>query len=137
MTFFDSLKRIFGSPAAQPASGSAAHSQPAPKEIRVREVAVPELMAELRGAGASFVLDCREGYERRSGYIPGSVHIAMREIPQRLAELDRTADIVVACAHGNRSYSIAGYLIEQGFQARSLRGGFVEWQARGGEVDHG
>ena len=82
------------------------------------------------------LLDCRENYERRQGYIPGSKHIVMREIPSRLAELDRAADIVVICAHGNRSYSVAGYLIENGFRARSLRGGTVGWQAQGGEIGH-
>ena len=82
------------------------------------------------------LLDCRENYERRQGYIPGSVHIVMREIPYRLAELDRAADIVVVCAHGNRSYGVAGYLIENGFRARSLRGGTAGWQAQGGEIGH-
>ena len=77
---------------------------------------------------------CREQYERRQGYIPGSAHIIMREIPYRLDELDRRADIVVYCAHGNRSYGVAGYLIERGFRARSLKGGIAGWQARGGEV---
>jgi len=67
--------------------------------------------------------------------IPGSLHIPMRQIPGRLAEIDRAADIVVVCAHGNRSYSVAGYLIENGFAARSLRGGVADWQARGGEVE--
>ena len=68
--------------------------------------------------------------------IPGSLHIPMRQIPGRLAEIDRAADIVVVCAHGNRSYSVAGYLIENGRAARSLRGGVAEWQARGGEVEN-
>ena len=78
------------------------------------------------------MLDCRESYERRQGYIPGSVHIVMREIPYRLEELDRATDIIVACAHGNRSYGVAGYLIENGFRARSLKGGTVAWQSQGG-----
>ena len=56
----------------------------------------------------------------------------MREIPSRLAELDRAADIVVVCAHGNRSYGVAGYLIENGFRARSLRGGTAGWRRRVG-----
>jgi rhodanese-related sulfurtransferase len=32
---------------------------------------------------------------------------------------------------------MAGYLSEQGFCARSLRGGLVEWLARGGPVENG
>jgi rhodanese-related sulfurtransferase len=123
MGLLDSLKKTFGGLVT-----------PAPEEIKVPEVMATELMAELRNGGAPFVLDCRESFERQQGYIPGSTHIIMREIPYHLGELDRDADIVVFCAHGNRSYGVAGYLIENGFRARSLRGGIVEWQMRGGEI---
>jgi rhodanese-related sulfurtransferase len=140
MGLLESLKRAFGGSGAKPASAQAApQTQPArrePAEIRVPEVTAPALMAELRGGGAPVLLDCRENYERRTGFMPGSVHIIMREIPYRLGELDRDADIVVICAHGNRSYGVAGYLIENGFRARSLRGGTAGWQAQGGEIGH-
>ena len=99
------------------------------------EVAATALMAELRNGGTPYLLDCRENYERRQGYIPNSTHIVMREIPYRVGELDRDADIVVVCAHGNRSYGVAGYLIENGFRARSLKGGTAGWQAQGGEIN--
>ena len=92
-------------------------------------------MAERRNGQQPMLLDCREDYEWRQVRIPGSLHIPMRQIPGRLAEIDRAANIVVVCAHGNRSYSVAGYLIENGFAARSLRGGVAEWQARGGDVE--
>jgi rhodanese-related sulfurtransferase len=67
--------------------------------------------------------------------IPGSLHIPMRQIPDRLSEIDREADVIVVCAHGNRSYSVAGYLIENGYRARSLRGGVMDWRLRGGEIE--
>jgi rhodanese-related sulfurtransferase len=140
MGILDAVKQVFARPAATstPSGHSARHE---PVEIKVPEVLAAELMAEVQGKNGNgpLLLDCREQYERRQGYIPGSTHIIMREIPYRLGELDRDADIVVYCAHGNRSYGVAGYLIENGFRARSLRGGIVEWQARGGgiERDHG
>ena len=138
MGLLDSLKRAFAGTASQPATGApvTAASKPEPEEIRVPEVTATELIAERRNGAAPLLLDCRENYERRQGYIPGSMHIVMREIPSRLAELDRGADIVVVCAHGNRSYGVAGYLIENGFRARSLRGGTAGWQAQGGEIGH-
>jgi rhodanese-related sulfurtransferase len=132
MGLFDSIKR----PAAQPASEAPAAAQP-PEEVRVPEVTAGELLLEQRGGCTPLLLDCREDYEWQQLRIPDSVHISMRQIPRRLPELDAHADIVVVCAHGERSYRIAGYLIEQGFCARSLRGGLVEWQARGGPVDNG
>jgi rhodanese-related sulfurtransferase len=137
MGLLDSLKRAFAGPSSTPAAGASAAPKLEPEEIKVPEVAATALMAERRDGGAPLLLDCRENYERRQGYIPGSKHIVMREIPSRLAELDRAADIVVVCAHGNRSYSVAGYLIENGFRARSLRGGTSGWQAQGGEIAHG
>ena len=135
MGLLDSLKRAFAGTSSTPVSGaSPAAPQPEPEEDKVPEVTATELMAELRGGGAPYLLDCRENYERRPGYLPGSRHIVMREIPYRLGELDRAADIVVVCAHGNRSYGVAGYLIENGFRARSLKGGTAGWQAQGGEI---
>ncbi len=140
MDLLESLKRAFGGSGAKPTSASSTPAvQPVraePVEIRVPEVTAPALMAERRNGGSPYLLDCRENYERRGGYIPGSKHIIMREIPYRLSDLDRAADIVVVCAHGNRSYGVAGYLIENGFRARSLKGGTAGWQAQGGEIGH-
>ena len=135
MGILDAVKRAFSKPVA--AQKPAAHPiRPEPAEIKVAEVTAAELMAELhvKDGDASLLLDCREQSERRQGYIPNSTHIVMREIPAHLGELPRGADIVVYCAHGNRSYSVAGYLLENGYRARSLRGGIAAWQAQGGQV---
>jgi len=134
MGLLDSLKRSFAKQAAPGTVAVPPGPKPEPDEIKVSEVTAIELLAELRRGGAPLVLDCRESYERRQGYIPGSVHIVMREIPYHLDKLDRTADIVVACAHGSRSYGVAGYLIENGFRARSLRGGIAGWLTQGGAI---
>jgi rhodanese-related sulfurtransferase len=136
MGLLDSLKRALAGSSSSSATGASAPAapQPEPEEIKVPEVTATELMAELRNGGTPYLLDCRENYERRQGYLPGSAHIVMREIPYRLGELDRAADIVVVCAHGNRSYGVAGYPIENGFRACSLKGGTAGWQAQGGEI---
>ena len=135
MGILDSVKKAFSKPAAveKPA---ARPIRPEPAEIKVPEVTAAELMAELHGknGNAPLLLDCREQYERRQSYIPNSTHIILREIPARLGELAQDADIVVYCAHGNRSYGVAGYLLENGYRARSLRGGIAAWQAQGGQV---
>jgi rhodanese-related sulfurtransferase len=135
MPFLDSLKKMLGQqqPAASVPSPAAVRSepQPEPEAIIVPEVAPAALMAE---GGAPFLLDCREPYERRQGFIPGSTHIAMREIPYRLDALDRAADIVVYCAHGHRSFDVAGWLISKGYRARSLKGGITNWQMQGGPI---
>jgi len=99
------------------------------------EVDAADLIVERHNGRQLLLLDCREDYEWRQMRIPRSLHIPMRQIPGRLAEIERAANIVVVCAHGKRSYSVAGYLIENDFAARSLRGGIAAWQARGGEVE--
>lgn len=137
MGLLDSLKKALAGSAPAPAATRATASRaPEPAELPVPEVMAAELMADLRNGNghAPFLLDCRESYERRQGYIAPSLHIAMNTLPTRLNELDRGADIVVYCAHGNRSYSVAGWLIQQGFTARSLKGGIVAWQLQGGTI---
>jgi hydroxyacylglutathione hydrolase len=81
------------------------------------------------------LLDCREPFEWKQVRIPGSLHIPMNEIPYRLTEVDREADVVVICAHGIRSCAVAAFLSEKGFAARSLKGGVATWQSRGGEIE--
>jgi thioredoxin 1 len=83
------------------------------------------------------VLDVREAEERAGGYIPGSIHIPMNWVPYQLAQLDKARQIVVYCAHGVRSNNIAAFLIQQGYQAISLRGGIYGWLAVGGEITYG
>lgn len=138
MPLLDALKKTFARSARPPQSAS-----PRPKSteraapLRVPEVTAGELMAELAADDrrAALLLDCREAFERRQAFIPGSLHIAMNTIPDRLSDLQRDQEIVVYCAHGNRSYSVAGWLIQQGFAARSLQGGIVDWQAHGGPIE--
>lgn len=140
MGFLDALRKSLGRGQGEPsAPNSSAPRRPAEpeEEVRVPEVTAQELLAEMRdGANKNLLLlDCREHYERAQALIPDSVHIPMNSIPARLAELDRARDLVIYCAHGNRSYGVAGWLNQQGYTARSLKGGIVEWQHRGGPVE--
>lgn len=138
MGLFDSIRRaaraLAGPAAAEPAGRPA--SRPVEESV-VPEVTASELLAEHCEGCAPLLLDCREDHEWRQVRIPGSRHIPMRQIPGRLAEIDRHAEIVVVCAHGNRSYQVAGYLLQNGFCARSLRGGIADWRAKGGPLENG
>jgi rhodanese-related sulfurtransferase len=107
------------------------------EELQAPEVTAGELLLEQSASYAPLLLDCREENEWKQYRIPGSLHIPMLQIPRRLSEIDADAEIVVVCEHGDRSYRMAGYLIDQGFCARSLRGGLIEWRARGGLIENG
>lgn len=139
MGLLRSLKNLLGAAADTPSPTPArpASASPEPEEIRVSEISPAELMAARQDGAAPVVLDCREIWERKQAYMPGSLHIPMNQTPARLSELDPNRDIVVVCAHGNRSYGVAAYLIEHGFRAKNLTGGMAAWQARGGDVERG
>lgn len=71
------------------------------------------------------LLDLRETAElRREGAIPGSVHIPLPHLRERLKELDGEKTYVPFCAAGLRSYIAHRILIQHGFKSRSLAGGF-------------
>ena len=137
MGIFQSFKNIFS---------KAAPVQPPPppllveeEEIEVPEVSVEELQAELSLSSSQLLLDVREHLEWNQVHIPSTeslsvLHIPMNSVPDRLDEIPKDAEVVVLCAHGQRSYGVAGYLIEEGYQARSLAGGITMWHIRGGDV---
>ena len=74
------------------------------------------------------LVDVREPNELELAALSGTVHIPMREIPQRLDELDRERSLVVMCHVGGRSRNVAGYLLAVGFEnVFNLTGGIEAW----------
>ena len=86
---------------------------------------------QLQTAGVPFLLlDCREADEVSACSIKGSVHISMREIAARLAELEphKGERIVVHCHHGGRSMRITQWLRQQGWETvQNMAGGIDAW----------
>ena len=135
MSLLDEIRNLLGDPSPEQVGKRESPPVPEPEPIRVVEVDAKDLMIERRNGSPPLLLDCREPLEWKQARIPGSLHMPMNTIPSRLAELDKEADIVVICAHGVRSYSVTGFLVENGFAARSLQGGLAMWQVQGGEVE--
>ena len=77
------------------------------------------------------VLDVREDDEWRLGHVEGSVHLPLRALGQRYAELPDAEQTLVVCRSGNRSAYATGFLIQQGLDAVNLDGGLLAWQAAG------
>ncbi|MBL8383068.1 MAG: sulfurtransferase [Burkholderiales bacterium] len=78
------------------------------------------------------LLDVREAWEVQTAALPGIVHVPMRELPARVAELDAAREIVSICHHGGRSMQVALFLERQGFRVHNLAGGMDAWSR---EVD--
>ena len=142
MSFLNSLRALFeGKPAAQQRPAPPP-SDPEPEDAQVPELSVEELMAALAGPIPPLILDVREPWEWSQAHIPATesrdvLHIPMNSLPGRLGELPPGREIAVMCAHGNRSYGVTHYLVEQGRTARNLTGGITRWAMAGGETAHG
>lgn len=103
---------------------------------RITEIAPTEAMAARSDADVVF-LDVREPNEWNLGHVPGAVHIPRGQLEGRIESIvDRDKRVVVYCAGGSRSALAADTLKQMGYDhAESLRGGFGEWVAAGGEVE--
>ena len=94
------------------------------------EVAPTELKRRLEEDADIVLVDVREPYELNiASFRPHPfLHIPLADLPGRLEELRRDADIVVACRSGARSAHAARYLRDAGFASvRNLAGGINAW----------
>jgi sulfur-carrier protein adenylyltransferase/sulfurtransferase len=101
--------------------------------VRVREVS-----AQDAHESDALLVDVRSAEERRVAHIPGSLHVPMSEVKERLPELvpDRSRPIITYCAVGARSLRILPALDELGYEdAVSMAGGIVAWQELGLAVE--
>lgn len=79
------------------------------------------------------LLDVREHAELELAAVAVARHIPMREVPGRLAELERDKPLVVMCHSGGRSRRVAEFLAGNGFSnVFNLRGGIDAWST---EID--
>jgi len=77
----------------------------------------------------TLLLDVRPPDERAQGFIPGSAHIPLDELRQRVSELPRDRELIVYCHSGQRSYIAARILSQHGFRVRNLTGAYRTWRA--------
>jgi rhodanese-related sulfurtransferase len=77
------------------------------------------------------LLDVREHDELAVAAVAGALHIPLREVPGRLAELDTQKPLVVMCHSGGRSRRVAEYLLGNGFTTVfNLKGGIDAWSTQ-------
>lgn len=88
-------------------------------------------------SGAGIIVDVREGYERREARIPGSVHVPLGELLDRLNELPSGKTRILQCHSGARSRMAADALAEMGNGDgfANLAGGIVAWARAGQPIE--
>jgi len=99
----------------------------------VREVTPTEFVATLSGRPETLLIDVREPWELDIARLPAALNIPMAQVPERLAAIDRSRDVVVMCRSGGRSLTVARFLEGQGYPTvMNLSGGILAWRV---EVD--
>jgi rhodanese-related sulfurtransferase len=127
---------MFSKPPAAPAKPLAPMTpEPDPEELVVPEMTPAQVQAALEGPQPPLLLDVREQYEWNQVHIVEARHIPMNRVPDSLADLPKTQPIVVFCAHGGRSFGVAHFLREQGYDATNMTGGITQWHIAGLPVE--
>ncbi len=97
------------------------------KSISDTEITVTELKERLDSGEELFILDVREEGEYKFCNIGGYL-LPLRELPNRLSELDRGREIIVMCHSGVRSARAVQFLRRAGFgRVKNLSGGIDRW----------
>jgi len=97
----------------------------------------PSEVAELMHEGVA-IIDVREAEEYAAGHLPGAKHVPRSYLETRIEGVvpDRSSQVILYCASGNRSAYGARTLEEDlGYEhVRSMTGGITLWKDRGYEV---
>jgi sulfur-carrier protein adenylyltransferase/sulfurtransferase len=116
-------------PAAGTVAGTAVPAAADRKDLPPElEITATDLKARLDRGERPFILDVREPNEYQINRIPGSTLVPLGELPTRLAEVPRDADVVVHCKMGGRSAKAVRLLVDRGYdRVRNLKGGILAW----------
>jgi rhodanese-related sulfurtransferase len=101
------------------------------KLMRPGQEVGPTQAVQLINRRDAIVLDVRDAAEYKSGHITNARHVPEGELEARAKDLEKmkSRPIIVSCARGNRSATVAARLRKLGFQeVFSLRGGLAAWQ---------
>ena len=96
----------------------------------MKQISAPDLAAWLADAGREkpLLLDVREPWEFERARIEGARLVPMREVPNRLGEIDAGREVVAICHHGGRSMQVAVFLEKAGYKkVHNLMGGVDAW----------
>lgn len=99
-------------------------------DMQSLQITVEQLKQKIDDGQKPFILDVREPYEYALANI-GAKLIPLGEIPKRVNELDKNAEIIVHCHHGERSQKAVEFLYEKGFKnVRNLVDGIAAWSTK-------
>jgi adenylyltransferase/sulfurtransferase len=98
--------------------------------MSIPEMTPTELKARLDRGDKLTIIDVREPFEWDIGNLEpqGARLIPLKQLTQRLSEIDPADEIVMQCRSGARSAQAAGYLLQNGYaRVWNLDGGILAW----------
>jgi rhodanese-related sulfurtransferase len=101
---------------------------------RIVEVTIDDIETRRAKGEQLRLIDTREDDEWRAGHIAGAEHIGKGVIERDIVERapDKAEELILYCGGGYRSALAADNLRRMGYtKARSLIGGWREWNKRG------
>lgn len=102
-------------------------------------IAPNELYKQLGREEKPLVIDVRGPKEYEAGHVQGAINITLGQLPKKLAKISRGQSVITYCNMHHRGESrgerAATLLSEQGYEVRTLDGGFPEWEAQGLPVE--
>jgi rhodanese-related sulfurtransferase len=78
--------------------------------------------------GGPLLVDVRTPQEYDGGHIPGALNIPVDELRSRIGELPRARKIAVYCQVGQRGYIATRILVQLGFKAANVAGGYKTYK---------
>lgn len=98
-----------------------------------------DLQDSIQKAAPPLVVDVRGFAEYAAGHVSGAVNIPLGTLTSRLAQIPQDRSVVTYCnmhhRGGSRGEKAATLLRDQGYQARTLDGGYPAWKERGFRVE--
>src|SRR3954451_16424278 len=91
----------------------------------------PQRVAELQQQRTIQLVDVREDYEWDAGRIAGARHVALGELTAQAETIQRDTPVVFVCRVGGRSAMAASAFRRAGYDAYTMTGGLLAWDARG------
>jgi rhodanese-related sulfurtransferase len=84
---------------------------------------------ELDQKKGMMMLDVRTDKEHAGGHIPGSVHVPLSDVGDKIKKLKKDKELVVYCQNGRRSIWAIKRLMGMGYtNLANLRGGYNAWK---------
>lgn len=99
------------------------------KQIRQDKIGAEQARDDV-SYGNALLIDVREADELAAdGYIPGSIHVPLAEVEERLPELapDFYQEIIFYCASGMRSQKATELAVDMGYISVYNLGGLTDW----------